>query len=386
MPAAVDPRPLVLHVVHRFDTGGLENGLLNLIDAMPSGAYRHAVAALTEITDFRGRLRRKDVEFVALHKPPGHGHRAWPRLWRELRRMRPSIVHTRNLGPLEMQPVAAAAGVAARIHGEHGREMDDLDGSNRRLQRVRRLYAPFVHRWVAVSRDLENYLTQSVGIASRRVSQIYNGVDDQRFRPDPTGTVPIAGCPFRPGEHWIVGTVGRMQGVKNQTLLARAFVRALEMHPAQRTRLRLVMIGDGPLRAEALEVLARAGVSDLAWLPGERSDVPDVMRGLDCFVLPSLAEGVSNTILEAMSTGVPVIATDVGGNAELVGHTASGWIVPSGDVEALSTAVLDALQDPAALARRARAARQVVLQRFSLTSMVGAYCRLYDQQLHRVGI
>ena len=93
-----------------------------------------------------------------------------------------------------------------------------------------------------------------------------------------------------------------MQTVKAQPVLARAFVRALELQPQLRARLRLVMVGDGPLRAEAQAVLDHAGVAALAWLPGERADVPDVMRGLDCFVLPSLAEGISNTILEAMAS------------------------------------------------------------------------------------
>ena len=69
----VDSRPLVAHVVYRFDTGGLENGVVNLINHMPAQAYRHAVVALTEVTDFRRRVQRDDVEFISLHKPPGHG-------------------------------------------------------------------------------------------------------------------------------------------------------------------------------------------------------------------------------------------------------------------------------------------------------------------------
>jgi sugar transferase (PEP-CTERM/EpsH1 system associated) len=383
---ADDARPLVLHIVHRFDTGGLENGLANLINHMPVSAYRHAVMALTEVTEFKSRVKRDDVEFIALHKAPGQGFKAWPRVWRELRRLRPSIVHTRNLGPLEMQVAAAAAGVPARIHGEHGRELNDLDGGNRRMQRVRRLYAPFVHRYVALSRDLEGYLVQRVGIAPKRIDQIYNGVDAQRFHAAPPPHQAISGCPFTASGHWLVGTVGRMQVVKDQTLLARAFVQALALQPALREHLRLVLVGEGPLRAECQAVLAAANASHLAWLPGERGDVADVMRGLNCFVLPSLAEGISNTILEAMASGLPVVATRVGGNPELVEDGRTGLVVPAADVQAMALALIRMAQSTQQAAAMGRAGRQVVEQRFSLQAMVAAYQGVYDRQLAAAGI
>jgi sugar transferase (PEP-CTERM/EpsH1 system associated) len=383
---ASDPRPLVLHVVHRFDTGGLENGLVNLINHMPEHAYRHAVLALTEVTEFRHRVKRSDVPFVALHKAPGHGFKLYPRVWRQLREMRPAIMHTRNLGPLEMQVAAAAAGVPVRVHGEHGRELNDVDGGNLRLQRARRLYAPFVHHYVALSRDLERYLVGPVGIAASRVTQIYNGVDMARFAPaavDRGATAALPGCPFNPGEHWLVGTVGRMQGVKDQTTLAHAFVRALAQQPTLRERLRLVMVGQGPLREASQTILDAAGVGDLAWLPGERSDVPDIMRCLHCFVLPSLAEGISNTILEAMACGLPVIATRVGGNAELVADGRTGTVVPSADVDALAQAIVHMARDKTLALAMGHAGRNEVQKRFSLQAMVGAYQALYDRQLNR---
>jgi sugar transferase (PEP-CTERM/EpsH1 system associated) len=378
---ALDPRPLVVHVVHRFDTGGLENGLVNLINHMPAADYRHAVMALTEVTDFKHRVRRDDVEFIALHKAPGQGFKAWPRVWRELRQRRPAIVHTRNLGPLEMQVAVAAAGVPVRVHGEHGRELNDLDGNNRRLQRVRRLYAPFVHRYVALSRDLQSYLVGRVGIAPQRISQIYNGVDTQRFCAATQGQQPISGCPFAAPDHWLMGTVGRMQGVKDQTLLTRAFLLAIDMQPALRARVRLVLVGDGPLRAECMSLLAAAGATDLAWLPGERSDVADVMRGLNCFALPSLAEGISNTILEAMASGLPVLATRVGGNPELVEHERTGLLVPAADVQAMAQALVRMASQPDESAKMGHLGRAAVEQRFSLQAMVRAYKTVYDQQL-----
>jgi hypothetical protein len=112
--------------MYRFDTGGLENGIVNLINHMPADRYRHAVIALSEVTDFRKRIQRDDVQFISLHKPPGHGIWLYPKLFRLFRRLRPAIVHSRNLAALEVQLPAWLAGVPVRIHGEHGRDIGDL--------------------------------------------------------------------------------------------------------------------------------------------------------------------------------------------------------------------------------------------------------------------
>ena len=375
-----DPRPLVVHVMHRFDVGGLENGVVNLINHMPAEAYRHAILALTEVTDFRQRIQHDDVQFISLRKPPGHLIGLYPRLYRLFRELRPAIVHSRNLAALEVTVPAWAAGVPVRIHGEHGRDVGDLDGNNRKYQWVRRVYNPFVSRFIALSRDLESYLVERVGIPARKVVQFYNGVDAERFHPA-EGLPVIENCTFRRPEHWLIGTVGRMQAVKDQTLLARAFVRALELEPSLRARLRLVMVGDGPLRAKALDILERAGVADLAWLPGERSDIPEVMRGLDCFVLPSLAEGISNTILEAMASGLPVIATRVGGNAELVIEGRTGELVPAADSDAMARAIQRYAADSVQAIAAGQVGRAEVERRFSMEAMVGAYRGLYDELL-----
>ncbi len=378
-----DKRPLVLHVMYRFDTGGLENGIVNLINHMPAHAYRHAVLALTEVTDFRQRIQRDDVEFISLCKPPGHGIWQYPKLYTLFRQLRPHIVHSRNLAALEAQAPAWAAGVPVRIHGEHGLDMGDLDGSNVTYQRVRRFYKPFVHHYMALSRDLADYLADKVRVAQANITQAYNGVDTDRFCPAPNGPQPIAGCPFNSAQHWLVGTVGRMQTVKDQVMLANAFVQALVLAPKLRLRMRLVMVGEGPLRAQAQAVLDAAGLGELAWLPGERVDVADIMRGLHVFALPSLGEGISNTILEAMASGLPVVATAVGGNADLVVQGQTGYIVPPAHPQAMALRLVELVASPERARSLGQAGRQRVRAMFSMQAMVSTYQRVYDQQLHR---
>jgi len=201
-----DPRPLVAHIVYRFDTGGLENGVVNLINHMPADSYRHAIIALTEVTDFRQRIQRDDVQFISLHKPPGHGIWLFPKLFRLFRQLRPAIVHSRNLAALEAQLPAWLAGIAVRVHGEHGRDVGDLDGSNVTYQRVRRFYRPFVSFYLALSRDLAEYLTGIISVPRNKVLQVYNGVDSVRFHPAPSDLT-VAGCPFSRQAHWLLGTV-----------------------------------------------------------------------------------------------------------------------------------------------------------------------------------
>ncbi len=379
-----DHRPLILHVVYRFDTGGLENGVVNLINEMDPQAYRHAVLALTEVTEFKQRVRRSDVQFIALHKRPGHGFWLYPQLYRLFRQLRPALVHTRNLAALEVSVPAWAAGVPARVHGEHGRDLSDLDGSSRRHQWMRRIYRPFVQRYIGLSRDLADYLRDKVGIATERISQIYNGVDTRRFYPAAGGRGAVDGSPFNGDPALLViGTVGRMQAVKDQLTLARAFIALLQQRPDLRARLRLAIAGDGPQRLPVQQLLAQHGLAELAWLPGERKDIAAFLRGLDIFVLPSLAEGVSNTLLEAMASGLPVIATAVGGNPELVESGRSGWIVPVSDAAALQQRLQSLVDAPEQRRAMGAAALAAVEQRFALPVMVASYRQVYDQLLGR---
>ncbi len=370
--------PLIAHIIYRLDIGGMENGLVNLINAIPPERYRHAVVCLTEYTDFRSRIRRPEVEYYALHKRSGKDLGVSVRLWRLLRRLRPDIVHTRNLSALDSLVPATLAGVAARVHGEHGRDMIDLDGRNRKYNMLRRLLRPLVHRYVPLSRDLEIWLRECIGVPTESIVRIYNGVDTEKFHPAADGRVPLPVEGFAPPGTIVIGTVGRLQAVKDQITLVKTFLRLLEMAPDFRNRLRLVLIGDGPLRAEAAERLTSAGVAELAWMPGARDDIPELLRAFDIFVLPSIAEGISNTILEAMASGLPVVATRVGGNPELVVENVTGLLVPAADPVAMATALSAYVRDPAQGQRHGDAGRKRVQSDFSLRVMVERYLAVYD--------
>jgi len=373
--------PLIAHVVQHFGMGGLENGVVNLLNRIPANRYRHVVVCLDGYTDFRHRLERDDVQFFALHKRPGKDLGLYGRLFRLLRELRPDLLHTRNLSTLEGQFVAAAAGVRARVHGEHGRDVFDLHGKNRKYNLLRRLARPLVHQYIAVSKDLANWLEHTVGASPQRITQIYNGVDSLHFHPRRGERTAIGPDGFMSGNELLIGSVGRMAEVKDYPNLVRAFLRLLADQPEARKRLRLVIVGEGGSRVECLDLLRAAGAEHLAWLPGERSDVAEIMRALDVFVLPSLGEGISNTILEAMASGLPVVATHVGGNPELVEHDRTGKLVPAGDPAALAQALHSYVRDSGQLKAHGQTAREKIEARFSMDAMVTNYLSVYDRAL-----
>jgi sugar transferase (PEP-CTERM/EpsH1 system associated) len=301
------------------------------------------------------------------------------KLWRIFRELRPAMVHSRNLAALEAQLPAWLAGVPCRIHGEHGRDVFDLDGTSRKYRWIRRLYQPLVHRYVPLSQELGNYLSNRVGVAKSKLRLICNGVDVERFRPGETKireTVLPSG--FADQDSLLIGSVGRLEAVKDQLTLVRAFNELCLLRPDD-NRLRLVLIGDGSLRDKVEELVAKAGIQDRVWLAGNREDVPQLLSALDVFVLPSLAEGISNTILEAMACGLPVVATRVGGNGELVREGETGFLVPRADPQAMAAALLNYVDYAALRAAHGAAARTRVEGSFSIDRMVSRYLEVYDE-------
>ena len=372
--------PLIAHVVYHFGTGGLENGLINLINRLPRDRFRHVIISLTDHTEFRGRIERGDVAFFDLHKPPGHSHGWMRRLYRLLRELSPDLIHTRNLNAVEAQFVAALARVPARLHGEHGRDVFDLEGKNWKYNLLRRAARPLVRHYTCVSRDLASWLRDTVGVPPSRLTQIYNGVDSDKFHPCGAARPRLGPESFLEGAACVIGSIGRMVAVKDYPTLVRAFIQ-LCRQSGNSAGLRLLIVGDGPARGTCQEMLDQAGLSGQAWLPGNRDDTAELLRAMDVFVLPSLGEGISNTILEAMASGLPVIATAVGGNPELVAAGETGALFAPGDAAGLARTLLDYAADPERRRREGAAARQRIERDFSLVRMAAAYQAVYEAAL-----
>jgi sugar transferase (PEP-CTERM/EpsH1 system associated) len=375
--AASHPKHIV-HLLYRFAAGGLENVLVQLINGLPASEFCHTVVALTSVDPgFAARIQRDDVQFIALGKGPGQPFKMYPAMYRLLRKLKPDVFHSCNIAALEFAPMAALAGVPLRVHAEHGWDVADPDGNNRQYQILRKIYQRFVHQFVCVSEQLQSYLLNRIGVPAARVHLIPNGVDTERFRPLNTDDAMPQGYPFNKQDHWVVGTVGRLEPIKNQPLLAHAFAQWVQSQPAGAERLRLVIVGAGPLDGEVRQILQDANLQSRLWMPGVRSDVSEILRALDCFVLPSLAEGTSCTLQEAMACGQHLIATAVGGTPQLLGDGRYGLMVPSGNAQALQEAMQrffskeGALPDPCAV-------REEALRSHSLPAVLERYRHLFQ--------
>lgn len=370
-------KPLIVHVLDRLDMGGMETVAAGLIERTRD-RYRHSVICLRGYGAFADRIQALNVPVVSLDKRAGKDLMAYVRLRGLLRRLAPHLVQTYNIGALDVALWARLAGVRRVVHAEHGRSAADPLGRNVKYRLLRRGLAPAIDVFVAVSDDLFGWLKNDVGIAPHKVALIYNGIDTERYRPASERPAPWP-AGFAPAGSVVIGTVGRLDSVKAYDVLLKAFAQARE--DAEMASLRLVIVGDGPERA-ALERLAHSlGIASAVWLAGARDDVPQLLQAMDVYVCSSIAEGVALTVLEAMASGLPVVATRVGGNPELVLAGETGALVPASDPQALTQALAYYATHFGSLRQQGQAGRKRVQAHFSIDAMTAGYCALYDRLL-----
>ncbi len=356
----------VQHLLLSLQPGGLENGVVNVVNGLDPVRFQSSLVCLKRAGEFSSRITAKDVAIHEMGWQGGNDLILPLRLARLFRRTRPLIVHTRNAESFYYGFLGAKlSGVPVLIHSEHGRTFDD-----RAVRfRVQRLFSHFTDRLFAVTEQLKSDLVRHIEIPKQRIEVLYNGVDLGRFRP-----VDRESQRARLGiarEELVVGSVGRLVAVKNYPLLLRAF------HALGRPASRLILVGDGPEKGSLRVLAAQLGIADRVTLLGHRDDVPECLAAMDVFVLPSVSEGMSNTLLEAMGSGIPVVASDVGGNPEIVRPNLDGLLFPSNDLPALTSA-LHAMANGATRNHFGAAARARVFADFSMSAMISRYQTLYE--------
>jgi sugar transferase (PEP-CTERM/EpsH1 system associated) len=372
--------PLIVHLIYRLDFGGLESLMVERINRMPAERYRHAVVCLTDFNpEFAQKISKPNVAIHALHKQPGlslHTHSA---LWRLLRTLQPAVLHSYNLSAIEYAPAALLAGVPVRVNGAHGREHNDPHGTNRKHNLLRRLMLPFYDVCYANSAAMEVWNRAVIGVPEHKSRMLGNGIDAERFRPRSAGEARA----FFGVDTIVIGTVGRIQDVKDHATLLAAFLLLRERQPALKQRLRLAIVGDGPLLEPMRARAAAAGVSDAVWLPGARTDVADILRSFDIFAMSSIAEGTPGSALEAMASGLPVVGTRVGGIPEVIDNGVTGMLVPPSDPAAMAAALEQYVIASALAHSHGQAGRERVQRKYSMSAMVAAYQELYDTLCER---
>lgn len=357
----------VLHVVHHLQPGGMEYGLIKLVNGLAGGPIESMVCSTSAADPQMARQLAPGVRLVELRRRGGNDPRLVWQLYRLFRRERPDIVHTHAWGTLIEGLIAARlARVPVVMHGEHGTLQ--LKPYQVRVQRWAWLH---VDRLLSVSSRLAEKMSAAVGIPRECITVIRNGVDLSRFS-SVTRVEARADLGIDDGVV-VIGHAGRLVPVKDQA----ALVHAASLLRQHGLTFRVLIAGEGPLRADLERLVAELGVTDCVTLLGHRSDLERFYAALDVYVLCSRSEGMPNTILEAMASGVTVVSTNVGGADELVLPERTGALVPPARPDLLADAVRammtsSPLRESMGLAGRLRAQ-----ELFGVATMVENYKQLY---------
>ena len=367
----------VLYLITELDAGGAQTALYRLLKHADQTRIKPVAACFYNGDKLMAnKIRQLGAPVVDLQMTTFWRIDALWRLYKLLRRERPSILHSclfhanflgRIVGQLARVPVIITS-----------RRNVEIGGPWR--ERLKRWTVSLDDKIVAVCAAARQAEIERAGAPPEKVVTIYNGIEPNDYTVNARQTIRRE---FDvPPSAKLLGTVGRMHPQKGHVYLLTALRRVRERFPDAR----LLVVGDGRLRAQLQSQVHEQQLEDGVTFTGVRSDIPEILSALDLFVLPSLWEGLPNVILEAMAAGLPVVATAVGGAPELVADGQTGLLVPPAQAEALEQAIMQMLENPAQAKNMGQAGHERVLTHFSLAQTVAATTALYDELLTAAGV
>jgi sugar transferase (PEP-CTERM/EpsH1 system associated) len=357
-------RRRICHVSLGLCTGGMERLLVEFARCHDRERYELHFVALHNLGQPAEDIQKLGCTVHLLPDLRGKPWAQWLALVRFLRKLKPDVVHTHNAYPHFYGTLASRwCRIPAVVNTRHGRRI----GTTWRARTWFWIAGMLADRVVAVSDDAARLCLQDVSLPQRKVNRIWNGIDLSRFK-------------FRgPASKPVAISVARLSPEKDFPTLIRAVALAAEVVP----ELQLKIVGDGPERPKMEQLIAELGQGSRIELLGERQDIPDLLATAGFFATATLTEGISLTLLEAMASGLPVLATNVGGNPEIVEEDRTGYLVPSGDPEVLAAALIRMVHAQGLWPELGRQGRLRVEQHFSNQKMVGSYEQLYTDLLQR---
>lgn len=357
----------VVHLVLTLDIGGLEKVVYDLVRCTDRDRFRVRVLCLGEIGGLGPAFEEVGIPVESLdvhHRGP---FRSVLAVARRLRELRPDVLHTHNAAPHLVGGIAARiGGTAVVVHTRHGQHR--VTGWSSKF--INKVASRLTHQVVAVSADAAEVARSSDGIPETKLCVIPNGIDLERFtRRD---------APSRNGRFRLIHVARLNDPVKDQSMLLRAARLVADVSPG----FELDIVGDGPSRAHLEALCDELNLRPHVKFLGFRHDIDALLQQADLFVLSSVTEGLSISLLEAMAAGLPIVATDVGGNSELVTRGVTGVLVPPRDPRLFADAILEMLNDPTRAAQMGTAGRRRVEDHFDLRQVAAKYAQIYEDLLH----
>ena len=367
----------LMHIIYSLDTGGLEKLILELVKRVDSDIFRSSVCCLTDKGTLSAELESLGVDTFYMHKEGGVGYSIPFKIARVLKKEKIDIVHTHDSSANLYGSLAGKlAGTRMIINTEHG----GIYFETKRKRLFNKLLCLFNHKEICVSNSVKEDLL-GMGLSGKRLIVIRNGIDFNRF------DIPVEKNEIRKDfgfkdSDYLVTTVGRLSREKNQKLLLDAVKPTLERIPEAK----FIIVGNGPLRKNLEEYANELQIADKVKFLGERNDIPQVLKMSDCFVLCSNYESFGITIIEAMASGIPVIATDVGGVKETVWNGKTGVLVSKEDSEDLSRAVIRIKNDSQLADRMVLQAKEMVKNNYRIETMIREHENLYLNYYRKMAI
>lgn len=362
----------ITHFVENLNRGGLERVVINLAVEQKRAGHECQVVCLFDKGTLADEL---DVHGIAVHscdKQTGADLRCLLRLRGFLRRHGTEILHTHNMIP-HYHAVLAGLGLPIRriLNTRHG--MGALRASSRREWFYRRCM-PWTDVVVTVCDRARQDIVARRMLPPDKLVVVPNGIHIERFAPatQQARRALTDQLELPPGTR-LIGSVGRLNWAKDLVTLLRAYAKVA----ARFDDSVLLLIGDGGERQKLMDAAGEIGVAERVRFLGDRGDVAQLLQGLDLYAMSSISEGYSIALLEACASGLPIVTTDVGGNAEIVRDHVNGCIVPARDPDAMAAAMIELLADPARAQAMGRDGRDWVVEQGTVSRMAGRYDALY---------
>jgi sugar transferase (PEP-CTERM/EpsH1 system associated) len=358
----------VLHVVLSLKFGGLERMVTDLVMQIDKSKFHCAVCCLDEYGDFAEELRARGIEVFLAGRKPGLDLQFPWKLSKIIKNFNAHIVHTHNAAPMLYGTFAAKlGGIRVIVNTKHDREKKETSWI------AWSIAAFFNDAIVAISHDAKKCFLNNISTSADKIHVIYNGINVHKFISAQDNTFLKNELRLFSSEI-VIATVSRLSKEKDVFTLLNAFA---ELRHSI-TNLKLLVVGDGKLKADLENHAIAIGVkADVIFL-GFRKDVQDILKIADVFLLTSLTEGISLSILEAMASGKPVVATRVGGNPEVVETGITGVLADAGMPLDISKALLYVLKDKGRASKMGEEGLKRVESMFSLAHMTDEYEKLYS--------
>ncbi len=366
----------LIHVVDSLEFGGLERVVTDLAIAQQHAGHRVAVFSINATTGFRPTLEAAGIPVIVGNKR-GTLDRA------VLRALRAAsvgqgvdVIHAHNFVP---NYYAAIASLFARRKPVLVGTCHDMGMrlSHRRLRWLYRWSLTRTARVAMVGQQVCDRFVQSGIVDASRAITVLNGIPVERFRNSDARRQAARHALGIAADAPVIGCVGRLVGLKNHRLLLDQVPALLAQHP----ELQIVLAGDGPLQAELRAQAQALDIAEHVRFLGARNDIADILPAFDIFALPSQTEGLSIALLEACATGLAIVATEVGGNPEIIHHDQTGWLVQVDDGPGLGAALQALLRDAPLRARLGAAACAWVGAHASVDALRSAYDDFYAAAL-----